>query len=293
VEATGELDLRVRVGVNTGEAVVASVLVGEATYRATRGVFDYRPLPPVRVKGKAGPLPVWVAASARSRLGVAVDQAPSTPFLGREAELGQLRRAYATARDERSVRLVTVGGEPGVGKSRLVREFRAFIDAQPELVAWRQGHCLPYGEGISFWALGEVLKAQAGILEFDDPAAVAAKLADAVAAAVEEPAERQWLETRLAPLLGLAGDAEARAATPEQEEAFSRRWRPGGRWSWSSRTCTGPTTPCWPSSATWARGPATFPCWWWPRPGPSCSTASRARRRPSRSRPCRTPTPPA
>jgi class 3 adenylate cyclase/tetratricopeptide (TPR) repeat protein len=251
VEATGELDLRVRVGVNTGEAVVASdrhqsegvvgdvvntaarlegvapvggVLVGEATYRATRGVFDYRPLAPVRVKGKAGPLPVWVAASARSRLGVAVDQAPSTPFLGREAELGQLRRAYATARDERSVRLVTVSGEPGVGKSRLVREFRAFIDAQPELVAWRQGHCLPYGEGISFWALGEVLKAQAGILEFDAPAAVAAKLADAVAAAVEEPAERQWLESRLAPLLGLAGDMEARAGTPEQAEAFTA-WR--------------------------------------------------------------------
>jgi len=166
-------------------APVGSVLVGEATYRATRGLFDYQPLPPVRVKGKAEPLPVWVAASARGRLGVAVDQGPATPFLGREAELGQLQRSYATARDEGSVRLVTVSGEPGVGKSRLVRELRAFVDAQPELIAWREGHCLPYGEGISFWALGEVLKAQAGILEFDDPATVAAKLADMVAAVVE------------------------------------------------------------------------------------------------------------
>ena len=113
---------------------------------------------------------MWVAASARGRLGVAVDQAPATPFLGREAELGQLQRSYARARDEASVQLVTVSGEPGVGKSRLVRELRAFVDAQPELIAWREGHCLPYGEGISFWALGEVLKAQAGILEFDDPA---------------------------------------------------------------------------------------------------------------------------
>jgi class 3 adenylate cyclase/tetratricopeptide (TPR) repeat protein len=251
LEASRELALSLRVGVNTGEAVVAadrhqsegvvgdvvntaarlegvapvgSVLVGEATYRATRGLFDYQPLPPVRVKGKAEPLPVWVAASARGRLGVAVDQGPATPFLGREAELGQLQRSYATARDEGSVRLVTVSGEPGVGKSRLVRELRAFVDAQPELIAWREGHCLPYGEGISFWALGEVLKAQAGILEFDDPATVAAKLAGTVAAVVEEPAERQWLETRLAPLLGLASDMEARTGTPEQAETFTA-WR--------------------------------------------------------------------
>jgi class 3 adenylate cyclase/tetratricopeptide (TPR) repeat protein len=249
--AQPDLDLRVRVGVNTGQAVVAAdrhlservvgdvvntaarlegvapiggVLVGEATFRATRSLFHYRPLDPVRVKGKAEPLPVWLASSARGRLGVAVDQPPATPFLGREAELGRLRRVYAEVRDRASVRLVAVAGEPGVGKTRLVRELRAFVDARPELVTWRQGHCLPYGEGISFWALGEVVKAQAGILEFDDPATVAAKLADAVAAVVEAPAERQWLETRLAPLLGLAGDMAARAGTPEQVETFTA-WR--------------------------------------------------------------------
>jgi len=78
--------------------------------------------------------------------------------------------------------------------------------------------------GHLFWALGEVLKAQAGILEFDDPATVAAKLADTVAAAAAEPAERQWLETRLAPLLGLASDMEARTGTLEQAETFTA-WR--------------------------------------------------------------------
>lgn len=117
---------------------------------------------------------------------------------------------------------------------------------QPELIAWREGHCLPYGEGISFWALGEVLKAQAGILEFDDPATAAARLAETVAAAVQEPAERQWLETRLAPLLGLAllglgrcatrlGRPSARAPLDEAAELFGRLRAPGllaetGRW---------------------------------------------------------------
>jgi class 3 adenylate cyclase len=113
-QAQPDLDLKVRIGVTTGEAVVAadrhhsegvvgdvvntaarlegvaevgSVLVGEPTFRATRALFDYRPLAPVRVKGKAEPLSVWRAASARSRLGVAVDQVPATPFLGRDGEL--------------------------------------------------------------------------------------------------------------------------------------------------------------------------------------------------------------
>ena len=65
------------------------------------------------------------------------------------------------------MQLVTVVGEPGLGKSRLVGELFAYIDARPELTTWRQGRCLPYGEGITFWALGEILKAHTGILESD------------------------------------------------------------------------------------------------------------------------------
>ena len=68
-----------------------------------------------------------------------------------------------------SVQLVTVVGEPGLGKSRIVAELFAYVDARPELVTWRQGRCLPYGEGITFWALGEIVKAHAGILESDPP----------------------------------------------------------------------------------------------------------------------------
>jgi class 3 adenylate cyclase/tetratricopeptide (TPR) repeat protein len=249
--AQADLDLKVRVGINSGEAVVAwdrretetvigdvvntasrlegvapvgGVVVGEPTFQATRRVFDYQPLPPVRVKGKAEPLHIWRAISARSRLGFVTDQAPISPFLGRAAELERLQATYRTTRDEVSVQLVTVVGEPGVGKSRLVREFHTFVDRQPDLIIWRQGHCLPYGEGISFWALGEVLKAHAGILEFDAPSTAAAKLADAVAAVIDDQAERQWVEARLAPMVGLAGEIGAAQGTPEREEAFAA-WR--------------------------------------------------------------------
>ena len=74
------------------------------------------------------------------------------------------------------MQLVTVVGEPGLGKSRLVWELGQEIDRRPELVTWRQGRCLPYGEGITFWALGEIVKAEAGILESDNPAEAHAKL---------------------------------------------------------------------------------------------------------------------
>ena len=92
------------------------------------------------------------------------------------------------------MQLVTIVGEPGVGKSRLVAEFGAFVDEQPELVSWRQGRSLPYGDGITVWALGEIVKAQAGILESDDPAEASEKLAGAVASVVQEPPEQNWLQ---------------------------------------------------------------------------------------------------
>ena len=115
-----------------------------------------------------------------------------------------LRRLYQQARRERVPQLVAIVGEPGIGKSRLVRELLRFVDDQPELVVWRQGHCLSYGDGITFWALGEIVKAQAGVLESDDADAVTAKLKAAIAALVADQDEREWLQLRLAPLLGLA-----------------------------------------------------------------------------------------
>jgi hypothetical protein len=151
-------------------------------------------------------------------VGAQLSRQPATPFVGRQDELDLLKRTHARAMRESTVQLVTITGEPGVGKSRLVREFAAFLDAQEELLAWRQGRCLAYGDGITFWALGEVVKAEAGILESDDPQVATAKLAAAVAAAVEEPAERDWVTTRLAPLVGLGGQS---GGAVDRSEAFT------------------------------------------------------------------------
>src|SRR5215211_5823264 len=171
------LKLAVRIGINTGEALVrldatedtervvgdvvntasrlqgiapvGGVVVGEATFRATGREFDYQELAPVRVKGKANPVPVWRLLGARSRAGIEAGRRHDTPFVGREAELDLLRRLFERTVTERAVRLVTVVSDPGVGKSRFVGELAAFVDARPELVVWRQGRCLPYGDGIT------------------------------------------------------------------------------------------------------------------------------------------------
>jgi class 3 adenylate cyclase/tetratricopeptide (TPR) repeat protein len=242
--ADPSLDLAVRTSVNTGEAVVAygtgphigeavtgdvvntasrlealapvgGIVVGEGTWRATRDAIVYQALPPATVKGKADPLPIWRVVGARGRVGAAVTRAQRTRFVGRDRERRLLLAAYRTAVGEAAARLVVVAGEPGVGKSRLVAELGRHLDASPDLVTWRQGRCLPYGEGVTFWALGEIVKAHAGILESDTSQDAVAKLDMVVAA---EP-DRQWLRERLAPLVG----AEA-SSVADREESFAA-WR--------------------------------------------------------------------
>jgi class 3 adenylate cyclase/tetratricopeptide (TPR) repeat protein len=246
LEAMQELTVDVRVAVNTGEAVVSlgarpeegegivagdvvntasrlqgaapvgGLVVGESTLRATRHVIDYEELEPVTVKGKAEPLPLWRAREARSRFGVDIEAA-ATPFVGREGELGLLEQTFARTVSESQIQLVTIVGEPGAGKSRLVAELRRYLDDLPELVRWRQGRCLPYGDGITFWALGEIVKAEAGILESDSPDQASRKLAAAVEDLVDGE-ERDWLTTRLAPLVGSETSA---GASVDRSEAFA------------------------------------------------------------------------
>jgi class 3 adenylate cyclase/tetratricopeptide (TPR) repeat protein len=250
------LELAVRIGVNTGEAVVAlgqgpqigesitgdvvntasrlqnvaptgGIVVGEATYHATAPIFKFDELPPVTVKGKAEPLAIWRPRYPRSRIGVDLRERPRASFIGRAEESATLRQLFQRVKVAReqavgkgSVQLVTVVGEPGVGKTRLIREFSVFIDELPVLIRWRQGRCLPYGDGVGFWAFGEIVKAQAGILDSDGPDEADAKLATALEAVVPDPADRDWIRSRLGPLVGV-GDGSSDAP---REELFTA-WR--------------------------------------------------------------------
>src|SRR6266545_4805741 len=201
LEAVGGAPLRLRVGINTGEALAA--------------VFDYEELRPATLKGKAKPVRVFHAKAPRARFGTDLTRIHDSAFIGREIDLALLKGIFDKAVAADSVQLVTVVGEPGLGKSRIVAELGTYIDARPELIAWRQGRCLPYGEGITFWALGEIVKAHAGILESDASEVASAKLE----AVLPEGAERAWFRQRLLPLLGIEA-----TSTAEREELFTA-WR--------------------------------------------------------------------
>jgi class 3 adenylate cyclase/tetratricopeptide (TPR) repeat protein len=251
--AREEEGLEVRIGVNTGEALVKlgarpevgegmasgdvvntaarlqsgapvnGVLVGESTYRATDAVIRYGEASPIAAKGKADPVPVWEAVEPRSRFGVDVVQT-GAPLVGREHELDLLTGALARARQEREPQLVTLVGVPGIGKSRLVYELSRAVDTDSELIVWRQGRSLPYGAGVTYWALAEMIKAQAGILETDGVEDAQGKLHAAVAAVVSDDAEARWLEGHLRPLVGLVGERMGESEGREERFAAWRRF---------------------------------------------------------------------
>jgi predicted ATPase/DNA-binding SARP family transcriptional activator/class 3 adenylate cyclase len=206
-----------------GAAPVNGILVGETTYRATSQVITYRAVEPVTAKGKPVPVPAWEALEARSRFGVDLAPASRGPLVGRVHELGVLTDALARVRRDRSPQLVTIVGVPGIGKSRLIAELGRTVDDDPDLIYWRQGRSLPYGDGVTFWALGEMVKAQAGILETDSPEEAEQKLRGSVAELIPQTADARWVEGHLRPLAGLGSDAVV-GSSDRRDEAFTA-WR--------------------------------------------------------------------
>ncbi len=246
-----DLDLHVRVGVATGEALVAlgarpetgvgmaagdvlntaarlqaaapvdGVLVTAETYRATRDAIRYREATAVEAKGKSEPVAAWEAVGAADP---AADERPhrDAPLVGRDAELEVLGRALAQAREERTLRLVTILGEPGIGKSRLVFELAQLVDAEPEPIGWCRGRAVPYASGSSFAALAEIVKAEAGVTERDTVDESTGKLGRAVARLVPDPSDARWVERHLRPLAGVAGDGAAAERAGETFAAWRR-----------------------------------------------------------------------
>ena len=246
-----EGNLDVRIGITTGEALVAlaarpdtgegmasgdvvntaarlqtaaptnGILVDETTYRATERAIEYGDPHTVEAKGKTTPIGVWEAQKARAR--VAVERVGGAALVGRVQEVTLLRETLARVVREREPQLVTLVGVPGIGKSRLVYElFQTIETGEHGLVYWRHGRSLPYGEGVTFWALGEMVKAQAGILESDTSEQAGEKLRGAVSRFVDDDADGAWLERHLGPLAGLE-TAEAHS-DDRRDEAFAA-WR--------------------------------------------------------------------
>jgi class 3 adenylate cyclase/tetratricopeptide (TPR) repeat protein len=228
--------LRARVGVNTGEALVrlgvdpstgrgfltgdavnvaarleaaappGAVAVGALTRQLSESAIIYEELQPVVAKGKAEPVLAWRGLRPLARTGLRTSGLTTTPFLGRREELAFLQSAFCDVSESGSGRVVLLVGEPGIGKSRLVLEFARSLDERPEMVRWRLGRCLPYGEGVTFWPLIEIVKEHTGISDSDDVATVESKLAKAL----PDGEERSWLLQRLRPLLGLEASQAAR-----------------------------------------------------------------------------------
>ena len=197
--------VQVRIAVNTGEALVAlgaraeageamvagdvvntaarlqssapenGVLVGEATHRATREEIEYEAVEAVEAKGKAEPVTAWLAVEGRGRAAVEL-AAAATPLVGRDRERDLLLSAFGRARDDRSTELVTIVGVPGSERAASSPSSTPSSRPTPEFIRWRHGRSLPYGEGLAFWALAEMVRAEAGIRETDSSAEAGRKL---------------------------------------------------------------------------------------------------------------------
>ena len=202
--------------INTAQRLEASaepgtLVVGDLTHRLTAHAITYEDIPPCAAKGKRRPLPRWLALHPLARVGGAASSAVLSPLVGRDSELAffgsLLRRVVSAGKPQ----LALILGDPGIGKSRLVRELFGIVDVSPEFVTWRQGRCVPYGEERAFWALREIVQAHAGILETHDPA----QAAELLERAVDEGPDHGWICERLRPLVGL----DASEADPEENYA--------------------------------------------------------------------------
>ena len=199
------------------------VLVGEATHRAASKAIAFEEAGERVLKGKAAPVPAWRAIRVvAERGGRNRVEALEAPFVGRADELRLLKDLFhATAREKRT-RLVSVVGPAGIGKSRLAREFLIYVDGLVDTVWWHDGRCPAYGDGISFWALGEMVRGRAGLLETDDDATTRSKVAATVAQHVPDVEERRWIEPALLALLGIESGADSQQLFAAWRTFFER-----------------------------------------------------------------------
>ncbi|HEY7935725.1 MAG TPA: adenylate/guanylate cyclase domain-containing protein, partial [Candidatus Limnocylindrales bacterium] len=233
VDAVGALGptIQARAGVLTGEAAVTlgatnqgmvagdlvntasrlqsvaqpgTVLVGEATQRAASKAIAFEEAGEHALKGKSAPVPAWVARRVVAQVGGRNrTETLEAPFVGRDGELRLLKDLFHATTREGRARLVSVIGPAGIGKTRLAWEFLKYVDGLVDTVWYHDGRSPAYGEGISFWALGEMVRRRAGLLETDDESTTRTRIAETLAQHVPDPEERRRIEPALLALLGI------------------------------------------------------------------------------------------
>ena len=239
--------LRARAGVLTGEAAVntaavgegmvagdlvntasrvqsaaepGSVFVGEATRRATDGTVVYEAAGSFELKGKEGETPLWQASRVVSgRGGSLKSEGLEAPFVGRDRELRQIKDLFHVCAEEGRAQLVSVTGIAGIGKSRLAWEFYKYFDGIAQTIYWHRGRCLAYGEGVTYWALADMVRWRCGVAEDDPQDKALEKLQAALDEHLLDPEERRFVEPRLAQLLALG-----EGASHERQDLFAA-WR--------------------------------------------------------------------
>jgi class 3 adenylate cyclase/tetratricopeptide (TPR) repeat protein len=236
VDAVGALGpgIRARAGVLTGEAAVTlgatnqgmvagdlvntasrlqsvapvgTVLVGDATYRSASRAIVFEIAGEQELKGKVAPVAAWRAVRVvAERGGRGRSEGLEAPFVGRDGDLRLLKDLFHATERERRVRLVSILGIGGIGKSRLAWEFEKYIDGIVDDIWWHHGRSPAYGEGVTFWALGEMIRSRARLAETDDEATTRAAVSAMVDQHLPGDADRRWVEQALLELLGVRAD---------------------------------------------------------------------------------------
>jgi class 3 adenylate cyclase/tetratricopeptide (TPR) repeat protein len=181
-----------------------TVLVGEATHRAASSAIVFDPVGEQALKGKVAPVPAWRALRVVAEVGGrGRSDTLEAPFVGRDDELRLIKDLYhATVREGRT-RLVSVTGIGGIGKSRLSWEFEKYLDGIVGVAWWHRGRSPAYGEGITFWALSEMIRGRAGLAETDDERTTRARIGVLLDGLAITDEERRWIEPALLALLGV------------------------------------------------------------------------------------------
>ncbi len=181
-----------------------TVLVGEATQRASSAAIAFEEVGDQALKGKQAPVAAYRALRVvAQRGGQGRSDLPEPPFVGRDEELRLLKDLIATTgRDGRS-RLVSITGPAGIGKSRLAWELEKFIDGISATIYWHRGRSPSYGEGVTFWALGEMVRRRLSLAEDDDEATSRERIDATIAEFIPDEEDRRWVKPALLTLLGL------------------------------------------------------------------------------------------